>query len=170
MVDIGITKNVGLDKPDCFQLLINRIVKKTSGWKEKLLSAGGKDILLKSVVQAIPTYAMPFFKIPKTIVKESLMRCRISGGETRSTTGGMGFRDIHCFNLAMLAKQAWYLLESPDSLCATILRAKYYPHGDLLNTKLKKNSSFTWQSIMAGVNSLKHGYIWRVGNGKNISI
>lgn len=84
--------------------------------------------------------------------------------------GGMGFRDIHCFNLAMLAKQAWRLLENPDSLCATILRVKYYPDGDLLNTDLKKGSSFTWQSIMAGVSSLKRGHIWRVGNGQNIDI
>ena len=84
--------------------------------------------------------------------------------------GGMGFRDIHYFILAMLAKQAWRLLENPDSLCATILRAKYFPDGDLLNAKLKKGSSFTWQSIMAGVNTLKHGYIWRVGNGQKIDI
>ena len=61
-------------------------------------------------------------------------------------------------------------LDNPDSLCATILRDKYYPDGDLLNSKQKKGSSFTWQSIMAGINSLKHGYIWHVGNGQNINI
>jgi hypothetical protein len=82
----------------------------------------------------------------------------------------MGFRDIHCFNLALLAKQAWRLIENPDSLCARILRAKYFPDGDLLNCKLKKNSSYTWQSIMQGVNTLKHGYIWRVGDGEKINI
>ena len=82
----------------------------------------------------------------------------------------MGFRDIHYFNLALLTKQAWCLLDNPDSLCASILRANYYPHGYLLNAKLKKGSSFTWQSIMAGTNTLKHGYIWRVGNGHNINI
>ena len=83
---------------------------------------------------------------------------------------GMGFRDIHYFNLAMLAKQAWRIIENPDSICATVLRAKYFPNGDLLNTKLKKGSSFTWQSIMAGVVSLRNGYIWRVGTGENIDI
>ena len=84
--------------------------------------------------------------------------------------GGMGFRDIHCFNLALLAKQAWRLLDNPDSLCAIILRAKYFSDGDLMNMSLKKGSSFTWQSIMAGVDSLKKGYIWKVGNGQNIDI
>jgi hypothetical protein len=61
--------------------------------------------------------------------------------------GGMGFRDFHSFNLAMLAKQVWRLSTNQESLCATVLRAKYYPHGDVL----KAGSSFTWQSIVAGI-------------------
>ena len=66
----------------------------------------------------------------------------------------MGFRDIHCFNLAMLAKQAWRLLENLDSLCATILKVKYYPDGDLLNTDLKKGSScwkYALEAIIKGL-------------------
>jgi hypothetical protein len=55
----------------------------------------------------------------------------------------MGFRDLESFNLAMLAKQAWRLLCEPESLCAQVLRAKYYPSGDLLNAELKKGSSYT---------------------------
>ena len=39
-----------------------------------------------------------------------------------------------------------------------------------MNAKLKKGSSLTWQSIMAGVNSLKQGYIRRVVNGQKIDI
>ena len=38
--------------------------------------------------------------------------------------GGMGFRDLHYFNLAMLAKQGWTLLSNPDSLCTRILKAR----------------------------------------------
>ena len=56
--------------------------------------------------------------------------------------GGMGFRDIHCFNLALLAKQCWRLIEQNDSLCARVLRAKYYPEGDILSVSLKKDSSY----------------------------
>lgn len=84
--------------------------------------------------------------------------------------GGMGFRDLHCFNLAMLAKQIWRLVEAPESLCGQILRAKYYPSRDLLKAELKKGASFTWQSLMAGMGTFKRGYIWRVGNGSEINV
>lgn len=81
--------------------------------------------------------------------------------------GGLGFRDLHSFNLAMLAKQVWQLLENLDSLCAQILRAKYYPNGKLLEAKMKRGNSYTWQSICAGIQTLKeelHGGLVLVPN------
>jgi hypothetical protein len=82
----------------------------------------------------------------------------------------MGFRDFHSFNLAMLAKQVWRLATDQESLCAAVLRAKYYPHGDILKAGPKSGSSFTWQSIVSGIATFKRGYIWRVGNGEKINI
>jgi hypothetical protein len=56
---------VGLDRSDCFQYIIDRIYKLLSGWKEKNMSFGGKEALLKAVIQAIPAYAMSVFKLSK---------------------------------------------------------------------------------------------------------
>ena len=82
----------------------------------------------------------------------------------------MGFRDLYSFNLAMLSKQVWQLITNPDSLCARVLKAKYFPNESLLQATLKSGASFTWQSIMKGLETFKLGYIWRVGTGENINI
>ena len=67
----------------------------------------------------------------------------------------MGFRDLRLFNQALLAKQAWRLLVFPDSLCAKVMKAKYYPHGHLLDTVFPQVTSTTWQGIMHGLELLK---------------
>jgi hypothetical protein len=84
--------------------------------------------------------------------------------------GGMGFRDLHTFNMAMLAKQSWRLISKPETLCAKILKAKYYPHCSLLNAGPKKGSSYTWQSILAGLRTFKRGHVWRIGSGEKVNI
>lgn len=77
---------------------------------------------------------------------------------TRSKNlGGLGFRDLHAFNLAMLARQGWRLLTQPDSLCA-----KYFPTGKLLEATVKGGISYTWWSILRGMGLLKEGIIWRI--------
>jgi ribonuclease HI len=85
-------------------------------------------------------------------------------------SGGMGFRDLYAFNLAMLSKQVWRLINNPGSLCAQVLRAKYYPDGNILKAGPKKGSSYTWQSIVAGLQTFRRGHILRVGSGTTINI
>ncbi|KAL5573341.1 hypothetical protein UlMin_022938 [Ulmus minor] len=59
-----------------FGYLRERVVKKLqAGWKERFYSQGGKEVLLKSVIQAILTYTMSCFIIPHTILKEIEAAC-----------------------------------------------------------------------------------------------
>ena len=67
---LGLPSMVGLDRSDSFSYLVERVVNRLKGWKEKLLSLGGKEILLKAIIQSIPVYVMAVFKIPKKICKE----------------------------------------------------------------------------------------------------
>ncbi|XP_035543551.1 uncharacterized mitochondrial protein AtMg00310-like [Juglans regia] len=84
--------------------------------------------------------------------------------------GGLGFRDLRCFNLALLSKQGWRILQNPTSLVAQILKQKYFNKGDLLEAKLGTRPSFAWRGIHAGLILLKKGLIWRAGNGQKINI
>jgi hypothetical protein len=184
---LGLPAIVGADRSDCFLHFVERIIQRINEWKEKLLSIGGKEILLKAVAQAIPVYAMSVFQIPKGVCKR--MMDAISqfwwGDDVNSnkmhwnawwklcypkSEGGMGFRDFHSFNLATLAKLPWRLINEPNYLCSRVLRAKYYLDGDILKAGPKAGASFTWQSSLAGIPTLKRGLIWRVSDGESINI
>jgi hypothetical protein len=79
----------------------------------------------------------------------------------------MGFIDMHLFNQAILARFAWRLLQKPDCLCARVLKAKYFPHGSLLDTVFATDPSPVWRGIEFGIELLKHGIIKRIGDGRS---
>ena len=82
----------------------------------------------------------------------------------------MGFHDLRLFNQALLAKQAWRLVVNPESLCAKVMKAKYYPQGHILDTVFPQSASLPSQGILHGLDLLKLGVIWRVCDGSNINI
>jgi hypothetical protein len=84
--------------------------------------------------------------------------------------GGLGFRDLYGFNVAMLARQAWRMLMNPNSLCARVLKARYFPTTSILEATVVPGISYSWRSIMRGVDLLKEGLIWRIGNGVDVKI
>ena len=61
---------VGADRSDCFKHFVERIKERLKGWMEKVLSIGGKEILIKAVAQAIPVFAMSVFSILKGVCKD----------------------------------------------------------------------------------------------------
>ena len=89
---------------------------------------------------------------------------------TPKCKGGMGFRDMHQFNLAMLGKQGWRLLTQPDTLCSRVLKGRYFSEVDFMDATLPKSASKTWRAIMAGREALQAGLIKRIGDGPSTSI
>ena len=67
---LGLLAFVGREKKRSFIYLKERVWKKLQGWKKKLLSIADREVLIKSIIQAILTYAMNCFKLPKELIKE----------------------------------------------------------------------------------------------------
>ena len=57
----------GKSKLNTFKDLLEKITKQVLGWKEKFISKAGREILIKTVAQAIPIYSMGIFRIPKAL-------------------------------------------------------------------------------------------------------
>jgi hypothetical protein len=84
--------------------------------------------------------------------------------------GGMGFRDLHLFNLALLGKHGLCFITNMTSLCARVLKGRYFPDCNFLEASVLKSASATWKTIVAGREALQTGLIKRVGDGSTISI
>ena len=82
----------------------------------------------------------------------------------------MGFRDLRAFNLAMLAKQGWRMIQCIDSLLYKCFKARYFPRSSFLDVVESPSCSYVWRILMAALLILKYGYRWRVGNGCSISV
>lgn len=184
---LGLPTMVGRGKRHAFNSLKDKVWRRLQGWRDKFLSSAGKEILIKAVAQALPTYTMCCFQLPLGLCKD--LNSLVSQFWWRSSSyawkihwikwtnlcvpkvlGGLGFKDLVSFNKALLAKQGWNLISKPESLLARVLKAKYYPHGSFMNSKLGNNPSFTWRSIHGAKELLERGAVWRVGSGENVRI
>lgn len=63
--------------------------------------------------------------------------------------GGMGFRNLHAFNLAMLGKHGWRSFTNKDTIVVRVFKTKYFQEGNFLDAQLGSNPSFIWHSIYA---------------------
>lgn len=172
-----------------FGYLKEKMMKKVESWRHKKFSKAGKEILIKAVLLAVPTYVMSCFRIPTSLCHELEAICanfwwegsEISMGlhwkkwdalcrkkERKKEEGGLGFKRLIFFNQALIAKQTWRLIDYPNSLAAQLFKARYYRSTDLMQAELGSNPSFVWRSICWGRELSKEGLNWCIANGQDI--
>ena len=152
-----------------------------------MLSRAGKEILIKVMAQSIPTYTMSVFQLSLKLCDELDALCAKfwwdqMGNERKihwkswdkltasKKEEGMGFRDLRAFNLAMLAKQEWRMVQCNNSLLYKCFKARYFPWSSFLDAKVSPNCSYVRRSLMAAQLILLSGHCWRVGNGLSINV
>ena len=67
---LGLPTSVGRSGDDQFEYIVASIKKLVAGWAPKLLNSAGREVLIKAICQAIPTYSMSCFKLSKKLWKK----------------------------------------------------------------------------------------------------
>jgi len=137
---LGLPSMVGRSKEATFGFIKDRIWHKINSWSSKCLSKAGREVMIKSVLQFIPSYIMSIFFLPNKLVDaiEKMINAFWwgQGGNMRRGVhwmswkrssvhkifGGMGFKD--------LTSLMWLCLGNKDGgsklilvvLCAVYLR------------------------------------------------
>ena len=157
-----------------FQRPTREDYKTSDGVEREVHLKGCREVLIKTVAQAIPTYAISIFKLPKSTCDNiNSLLANYWWGQTKEERkihwinwkklctqkkeGGMGFRDLHSFNLAMLSKQAWRLIHDTDSLFYKVYKAQYLPNSSFMVANVGSNPSFVWRSLSAARDRIFRG-------------
>ncbi|PRQ38153.1 putative RNA-directed DNA polymerase [Rosa chinensis] len=184
---LGLPLHVGKSKTEIFEYIRESITKKLTSWKTKILSSAGKEIMIKVVAQTMPLYTMNCYLLPKGLCDDLQQLCaQFFWGDTddkkkihwrswdrmclTKAEGGMGFKNLYAYNLAMLAKQGWGLISNPASLIARLFKARYYPNCSFWEADMGESPSFSWRSILTSRPVLKAGTQWQIGTAQQIDI
>jgi len=113
--------------------MVQKIKKKLSKWRGKILSFGGKVVLIKLVITSLPLFYHSLFKIPIEVMKE-IKSIKMDflwgwGHDHRKITwvnwdklskpnheGRLCVRDLETFNTALLRKWKWRMEIDKDGL------------------------------------------------------
>lgn len=119
--------------------IIEKVERRLQGWQSKLLSRGGRLVLVQTVLSAIPIYHMVCFLLPKWVIaridrarrrflwtntaqaERYVSLCNWNLVCTPCNLGGMGLPDLHLRNLSLILRWWWKLYTAPDSLWTSVV-------------------------------------------------
>jgi hypothetical protein len=109
---LGLPSMVGRSKKATFNFIKDKVWNKINSWSSKCLSKAGREVMIKSVLQSIPSYMMSIFRLPNTLLDEIEKMMNAfwwgNGGannkgmhwlswdklSVHKRHGGMGFKDL----------------------------------------------------------------------------
>lgn len=184
---LGMPMIIGRRKVLAFNFLFERVEQKLQAWDNWIISKAGKVVLLKTIAQSIPNFWMNLLLIPGEICEKIKRRMNAfwwgNKGASRGIRWmawdklcevkeerGLGFKKLRDFNVAMLAKQAWRLVNNANPVVTKLMQAKYYPNSKNLNASMGSNPSYIWRSILETQNLIKQGCRRRIGDGRDTRV
>ncbi|XP_049354731.1 uncharacterized protein LOC125819316 [Solanum verrucosum] len=167
--------------------VLERSERKLTRWKSQYLSLGGRVTLIKSVLDALPTYMLSRFPLPKSIGKKlnKLRRVFLWQGNKEKqgynlvkweevimskVQGGLGIKNLSIQNTSLLQKWLWTFCCEDTSLWRRFIAEKYGLHSNWITEEV--NGTFgcsVWKTIRRMWTDFNAQVTFKVGNGLKIS-
>lgn len=126
---------------DYYHDLINKVMDKLQTWKCKLLSIGGRVVLISHVLQSMPIYLLSSVNPPLNVINKlhkiftQFLLCNSVGVSSRHWAywntlclrceeDSVGFRSLHDISKALLCK-LWWNFRTKPSLWSSLMSQKY---------------------------------------------
>ena len=135
---LGMLLGASHNSPSIWNLILEKIVRKLTGWKKLYLSKRGWLMLFKSMLSSLPTYFLFLFTIPTDVANkiEKLQMDFLWGDSKTHLVGwdkvcapiansGLGIRKITTFNKALLGKWLWWFGKEEDQWWRRVVASKY---------------------------------------------
>lgn len=168
-----------------YDYILDKAQQRLAAWQVDQLSFAGRITLTQSVLAVLPTYTMQTTLLPKGVCRELERMSRgfiwgAKNGERKwhsvswnaflepKENGGLGMKDLHKFNNALIMKLGWGLIARPEALWVRVLHSKYdCGYGMLPRVEARKNASNAWRRIVSVWKELFQGVLWVIGNGES---
>lgn len=169
--------------------LLRKVEARIAQWSYRLLSIGGKLILVKSVLSSIPVYWFSLLEVPVFIIKTikryffflwsgttSCEKIHMVAADTLSRPyrfGGWGIKDLETFNISLRLKSFWRGIFI-KTLWSRLIHDKYIKSDVICwirNPELVSwNYSPMWRGFMKIFHWIKNDLLWQVGSGSQIRV
>ena len=155
-----------------------------NGWTFKFFTKKEKEVIIKSVVTALPNHVMSCYRLPKTITKKLTSAVTkfwwSSGGSANimhwklwdklCIKGGLDSKDLIYFNTVMFGKQFWRLIEKSNTLFSGVFKERYFRKASPLEPIRSYSLSYGWQSMVSDRSLVSKWQIKRVESWLSISV
>eukprot|EP00253_Pinus_taeda_P020349 PITA_20349 len=187
---LGLPITLGSNRNQLWEEVISKFKRKITAWGGFWLTTGGKLMLIKSVLSALPTFQASLMLAPKLIsdqISKLMRNCLWNGGRGNAhifhlvswdmvkrslAEGGLQIRDLVHANLALGCKLLWKLHAEPSHPVSQIFKLKYLNNQSLKTYNMEKSPKGTqvWKLCNRSIDFFRSHLYLIPGNGKNTKL
>ncbi|XP_016482447.2 uncharacterized protein LOC107803276 [Nicotiana tabacum] len=170
-------------KMEYYHDLMKKVLDKIQSWQGKILSIGGRAVLINHVLQGMPIHLLSAVNPPASVINKlykmiaQFFWSNSIGGKARhwaswdslclpKEEGGVGFRSLHDMPRALFCK-LWWNFRTKPTLWSSFMCQKYCKKLNAIVVPWRKGSH-VWRKMLDCREAIEHQIIWQPRMGSSL--